>query len=123
MTRINCVPPEELSTKHLVAEYRELPRVFGLIRKAIARGESPSDRRNPRRYTLGTGHVRFFYNKVNWLAQRYTDLVREMDRRGYTANYRVPNIAGLPFTNEWNAVWTPDKEALAINRQRIFERS
>lgn len=30
MTRINRIPVEELSRQHLVAEYRELPRVFAL---------------------------------------------------------------------------------------------
>lgn len=30
MTRINCVPVRELGGKHLVAEYRELPRVYAL---------------------------------------------------------------------------------------------
>jgi len=31
MTRINCAPKKELSDKHLAAEYRELPRIFGLV--------------------------------------------------------------------------------------------
>jgi hypothetical protein len=38
MTRINCIPVEEPSAPHLVAEYRALPRVFALARKAAARG-------------------------------------------------------------------------------------
>ncbi len=37
MTRINCVPVEELSGPHLVAEYRELPRVFALAQRAATR--------------------------------------------------------------------------------------
>ena len=36
MTRINCIPVEELSTPHLIAEYRELPRVFALAHNAAA---------------------------------------------------------------------------------------
>lgn len=40
MTRINLIPPSELHYKHLVAEYRELPRVFGLVRRAQANGWS-----------------------------------------------------------------------------------
>ena len=31
MTRINCVPVTELHDRHLVAEYRELPRCFALM--------------------------------------------------------------------------------------------
>jgi len=33
MTRINCIPVTELHNKHLVAEYRELPRIFKLARR------------------------------------------------------------------------------------------
>jgi len=33
MTRINVIPVEELTTKHLVAEYRENPRAFALARR------------------------------------------------------------------------------------------
>jgi hypothetical protein len=40
MTRINCIDPALLSDKHLGAEYRELPRIFNLVRDAIKRGES-----------------------------------------------------------------------------------
>ena len=122
MTRINVVPVEELTRQHLIAEYRELPRIFGLIRAAIARGERPDDRRNPLTYTLGTGHVRFFYNKVNWLAIRFRLLVADMDRRGYKATYRIPPTHGLPFRNEWNVIYRPTEADLALNRQRIFDR-
>lgn len=34
MTRINVVPVESLYYKHLVAEYREIPRCFSLAHKA-----------------------------------------------------------------------------------------
>lgn len=33
MTRINVVPVTELTDKHLLAEYRELPRIFGASKK------------------------------------------------------------------------------------------
>lgn len=61
MTRINVVDPALLSGAHLVAEYRELPRVFALALEASMRGETPTDPRNPREYCLGPGHVRVFY--------------------------------------------------------------
>lgn len=38
MTRINLVDPSTLHTKHLIAEYRELPRVFALAEAAAFRG-------------------------------------------------------------------------------------
>ncbi len=121
MTRINCVPPEELSTKHLVAEYRELPRIFGLARKAYERGERPTDKRNPLNYTLGTGHVRFFYNKQMFLQLRMIELVDEMRRRGHKPQFAPPTTLDLP--SSWLNDWTPTPEAQAINRQRIKERT
>ena len=78
LTRINCVSPEELHGKHLLAEYRELPRIFNIVRKRVEQGQSPSQIDMPDRYTLGTGHVKFFYDKLGWLVDRQKSLIREM---------------------------------------------
>lgn len=124
MTRINCVPPSELSGPHLVAEYRELPRVFKLMRAAQARGERIDDKRNPTEYRLGTGHVRFFYNKGLFLLHRQKALVAEMLERGYSPSYTDPTELLPDGLDAWRMMdWTPTEEALAINRQRIAERS
>ena len=122
MTRINCIPPRELSPAHLVAEYRELPRIFGLVRAAIARGESPLDPRNPAEYRLGAGHVRFFYPRLGWLLARQVALVAEMRARGYAPSFGDPEslIASIP--SEWLGDWQPTPEALAQNRARIAAR-
>lgn len=123
MTRINVVPPTELSDKHLGAEYRELPRIFGLVRKAIERGERPDDKRNPKHYVLGTGHVRFFYPRLGFLYQRHLDLVAECKRRGRKVSFDNPAelLVGIP--DEWRGAWRPTMDALMINRQRIKERT
>lgn len=121
MTRINCVPPSELSRQHLVAEYRELPRLFGLARRAAARGESPEDPRNPRQYTLGKGHVRFFYNKLRWLATRQESLIIEMRSRGYNPSFTEPPDLSC-MDPAWLGDWEPSSAALALNRSRIAER-
>lgn len=123
MTRINCVPVEELTDKHLVAEYRELPRAFKLMRAAQDRGEAPTDGRNPREYTMGTGHVRFFYNKGLYLLRRQKALVAEMQRRGFNPQFTDPSELLPEGLDLWRMMdWTPTPEALAINRQRIAER-
>ena len=80
MTRINVIPPRELVDKHLLAEYRELPRVFGLIEKWQDRGCPET---GVTRYTMGKGHVKFFYNKAVWLAMRFDQLVAEMQHRDF----------------------------------------
>ncbi len=112
MTRINVVPVKELCDKHLLAEYRELPRVFKLARVCY---DAPSA------YTLGSGHVKFFYNKLKWLDVRFAQLVLEMRKRGFNPRYET-----VPYTGrETSALykdWTVTPEALTINRARIEAR-
>lgn len=114
MTRINCIPPSELTNKHLVAEYRELPRIFRLARSPYPKEPWPKT------YTLGKGHVKFFYDKLAYLEQRFYQLVEEMISRGYK-----PNFTTIPKTDAppelWNG-WQPTPEAQELNRQRIKER-
>ncbi len=119
MTRINCVPVEELSGPHLVAEYRELPRVFALAAKAAARGKltQPSD------YTLGKGHLLFFYTRLGYLAHRHTQLIQEMKRRGYKPAFSGMQRQDFPdIPNEFWNDWQPTPQALQLNRQRIKAR-
>ncbi len=118
MTRINCVPPEELSRQHLLAEWRELPRVFTLADRAARTGRRPA---GPDRYTLGTGHVKFFYSRLGWCMDRFQALRREMLRRGYTPSYVAPPPCIAPA--DWWGEWSPDAAALAANRARIAQRT
>lgn len=124
MTRINVVPVTELCRQHLVAEYRELPRVFALAHKACVSGRAWSARQ-PSAYTLGTGHVLFFYDKLLFLAARHLELVKEMQRRGYkptfTACLRLEWGDKFPATY-WKG-YVPTEQALIENRKRIQERT
>ncbi len=88
MTRINVVPPFELTTKHLVAEYRELPRIFTLAK----RYRHPSEIDIPPVYTLGKGHMKFFCDKLGWLVKRQQALIDEMKARGYKPQFGVENL-------------------------------
>jgi len=125
MTRINCVPAKELTDKHLIAEYRELPRISGLAwgwaRRTVYikyfMDNLPP--KWPTSYILGTNHVRFFYDKGEFLRKRFEEeIVPEMQARGFTTNYTKYRLhpEGL------NQDWTPTEEALALNRERIAER-
>lgn len=119
MTRINCVPVEELSGPHLVAEYRELPRVFALAEKSTKRTKLLQ----PDTYTLGKGHVLFFYTRLGYLQKRHAALIAEMKNRGYNPSFTGIERKDFPLIPDhyWND-WTPTEEALTINRQRIQER-
>lgn len=122
MTRINCVPAAELTRVHLVAEYRELPRVFSLARR------ERSGEKFPVSYTLGRGHVLFFYTRLGYLANRHTELVREMKARGYSPSIPEDEMwhrsekAGGDVPHELFGSWEPDDEAMALNRERIAKR-
>lgn len=56
MTRINLVDPVILSDKHLMAEYRELPRIFTAVTKLVDKNIRPHDVDIPEKYVLGKGH-------------------------------------------------------------------
>lgn len=116
MTRINCIPVVGLHDKHLLAEYRELPRVFKLARPC---NDAPVQ------YTLGAGHVKFFYDKLRFLYNRQHDIVIEMKRRGFKPTFNPEDLhkrfyspAQLPL---WNS-WVPTQKDMALNRARISER-
>lgn len=123
MTRINCVPVVELRDAHLGAEYRELPRLFRLVYESALRGEQPGDSRNPTEYVLGPGHVRFFYPRLRYVADRFDQLVLECLRRNRAVQFRnLPDCAGK-IGPQWWGTWTPTPAALALNRERIELRS
>ena len=117
MTRINVsVPPCELSTKHLIAEHRELKRIPNAIRKGKAVINNIPDK-----FTLGKGHVKFFYNKLLFLKKRYEELYAECINRGFNVTY---------YGNAWDDIpahlmndYTPTANDEKIIRERIRERS
>lgn len=120
MTRINCVPPSELSGKHLVAEYRELPRIFTLARAMADRGEAPPPADGP--YHLGTGHMRSFSGRLHYLDARFDALVIEMLRRGYQPTFReLPqSVNAIPYAY-WHD-WEPTDADMDLCRVRLRER-
>jgi deoxyribonuclease (pyrimidine dimer) len=100
MTRINsAIDPKNLTDQHLIAELRELPRIFTAVNKRIEKGKSFND--IPEQFTLGTGHTLFFYNKLNFLHQRHCLLRYEYQMRfGKDWKFRPDvNVIQCPFNN------------------------
>lgn len=95
MTRINLTLVSELADQHLMAEYRELPRVFGAVRERIAKGQGFSD--IPKDFRLGTGHVKFFYDKIGFLFLRQNAIIKELLKRGYQIQNIHVNVADIPL--------------------------
>ena len=102
-----------------MAEYRELPRVFRLAEKASKRGNLIQ----PDQYTLGAGHILFFYTRLGYLAKRHCQIINEMRRRNYKPTYDGVRRSDFPDIPDeyWND-WIPTQEAMALNRNRIAER-
>ena len=89
MTRINVgVKPEELMNQHLMAEIKEIPQLIGQLRKSI-NSKKFSINDIPTDFRLGSGHVKFFYNKLNYLIDRYYLLLKEAEFRNYNCRYML----------------------------------
>ena len=120
MTRINIVQPKELTDQHLVAEYREIFMVGSALQRSL-KSKSWDIDNIPERYTLNKGHVKFFYDKGEYLFKRYDDIREEMISRGMNPDpERVFKTEQWP--NELYNDWTPDKDDYKIIRKRIQER-
>lgn len=114
MTRINLPPPSRLLDQHLMAEWRELPRILPAARLALGRGNIAG----PSRYTLGAGHVRFFYARTGWLAARHAALTAELLDRGYKLTARPP----LAAVSGCDVPWEPDAGDLAVSLARLRDK-
>lgn len=126
MTRINVVEPSELTNKHLMGELHEITRVYGLVRKAqdrkINKYNFKDKIKQPDAYTLGTGHVYFFYDKLGFITERYYALNHEAVKRNFNVNPIDKQQLLSGIQEWWFGDYHPTQEALEINRKRIEER-
>lgn len=116
MTRINCgIPPDELTNQHLIAEHREIKRIPNQISKGRYNMVG-----QPYEFTLGTGHVKFFYDKLLYLKNRYDQLYEECKKRGFNITYFGEAWDNIPI--ELMNDYTPTDRDREIIRERINER-
>ena len=117
MTRINCgLPVEELSKKHLIAEHREIKRVPN----CVAKGRY-SLKNQPKEFTLGIGHVKFFYDKLLYLKHRYEELYARCRNLKINVQYYGSAWDNVP-PNLMND-YIPTEKDREIVRARIKERN
>lgn len=118
MTNVNTIDPKHLTDQHLLAEYRELPR--------IASHFSHNPRVPiPEKYKLGTGHIKFFYNKAHYLIQRHEAIMDELMVR----RFNLTKTASFDFAPMFTTFvlikqqgWKPEIRDHRINIQQIMER-
>jgi deoxyribonuclease (pyrimidine dimer) len=77
MVRINIINPQNLADQHLIAEYDEMLMLLGYIKRypEVKEGEIPKE------YCLGTGHMRFFKDKLLYIKNRHELIKKEMRRK------------------------------------------
>ena len=126
MTRINVVEPTELTNKHLMGELHEITRVYGLVRKAqdrkINKYNFKDKIKQPTAYTMGSGHVYFFYDKLGFITERYYALNQEAVKRNFNVNPIDKEQLVSGIQQWWFGDYQPTQEAIEINRKRISER-
>lgn len=116
MTRINIgIPPKDLHQKHLIAEHREIKRIPNAIREGRANLSGI-----PAKFTLGTGHVKFFYNKLGYLQSRYKSIYLECIKRGF--NVQDYSAAWLNIPDNLMGDWQPTEEDISLIKQRLIEK-
>lgn len=112
MTRISVgVRAIELCDAHLIKERIELLRIPNAIKsgKAVVKNI-------PSSFSLGAGHVKFFYDKLGYLQQRYEELTQECMERDFNTTDFSDSFKGLP-KELYNSY-----EELDIDRQIVVQR-
>ena len=114
MTRINAgVLPQELPDKLLIAEHREVTRVVPLALKRKKLDDIPNE------FTLGTGHVKFFYDKLSYIQRRYIYLYWECRRRDFDVTDKSSTFLSLYTRPDLYNPWKPTLEARRLIIRRI----
>lgn len=116
MTRINVgIPVQELHDKHLLAEHREIKRIPNCVRNGRY-----SLKNQPKEFKLGTGHVKFFYDKILYLYGRYIEIHKECKRRRFKVQSYHQAFLDLPqkFYNDYE----PTEKDIKLVRQRINKK-
>lgn len=119
MTRINsAIPPKHLCDQHLLAEYRELPRISTLAWKRYHSAGKKLPERGPEKFTLGNGHMTFFTYLGKFCQERFNQIVAEMQRRGFKPNYPTYRL----HPEGMNEDHTPTAEERQLLSERIVQR-
>jgi deoxyribonuclease (pyrimidine dimer) len=140
MTRINLVNVKDLADQHLHAEWREIKMIPPALRRSIIARQKTYNisilpnsnhsvahtvllRSIPATYTLNTGHVTFFYDKLTWLKFRYEELTQELLSRGYKlSDIREYDVYINDIPLMFHGSFAPNFNEKKINIDRIVQR-
>lgn len=124
MTRINVINVTLLTDQHLFAEYREITRIFALVKQAcdkysyveICKKIVPT-------YRMSTGHVLFFYDKLAFIENRYFALRDEVLKRGFNITLKDDIVDFRQVIDErFYGDFLPNNADKAVNIERLIEK-
>jgi len=118
MTRISsAIRAIELCDAHLIKERIEILRIPNMIKSGKAKINLS---KIPKQFTLGKGHVIFFYDKISYLNKRYLELTNECISRGFEVTDFSDSFNGIN-SSLWNDYIESDTDRLIV-KERIVER-
>ena len=129
MTRINAnIPMVCLSDQLLLNELGEITRILDSVKNRIEKNQSFND--IPESFRLGTGHMKFFYNKCAFILLRYSRLRTEYLNR-HNKQYSPDHFEETKIRYEFIEairpdlcnIWQATEEENNLIKQRILERS
>lgn len=121
--RLNLVPVKILTDQHLIAERRELRMIPPLLQKKFDKQGQDLRQDIPAQFTLGTGHMNFWLDKIQFLEQRFISLTGEMIVRGFNPdkslmiNTYLAEKEGFYKTN-----WKPKSQDIKVSAERIYSK-
>jgi len=118
MTRINVgMLPLQLTDNHLIAEIKEINQLIGSFNVSL---RSKLGINNiPAKFTLNSGHVKFFYDKQLFLYNRFNSLKQEALNRGFNIQTEFNDLH--KNSKYWND-YTPVQRDRDILIERITSR-
>lgn len=126
MVRINLVDPSELTDQHLIAEHNEILMLCGCLQKSLNSKKGVTG--IPEQFTLGKGHIKFFFDKGEYLHKRFLLLQDEMRRRGFNPKKTFPqHLWPSELYNDWEPTWVDihiveDRIQTRIGQKRSWYR-
>jgi deoxyribonuclease (pyrimidine dimer) len=115
MTRINLVNPKFMLDQHLLAEYRELPRVFNFAKEY---------KDIPKEYCLGSGHIKFFSNKLLFLFYRYIQIFNELIERNFKVTFDIETLKNKlnSIDNTFKKDYIPSEKEIKLSAERLVNK-
>ena len=112
----------------MFAEYRDLKHVSkSLLRSLKTRKWEDIKKEIPKEFTLGKGHVKFFWDKLSFITKRSEACYHELIKRGYnippynSAEYNVAGPIWL-YLETRDIDYVPSSNDIAKSVARITEK-